>query len=291
MTFQSAFAVQRSRTAPVTWMKRPIAGTTSFDYAGPYPCLSVPDYSALAGDLSALRDPGGISVVFVTNAFDEADAARALRGLTRCAPFKTHHLVRFDTPWRKHLSAHHLRNLRSAGKANLVTRIQAATAEYAAVFWPLYRVLIARHDITGVQALNREIVAAQCVLPGMVAIEVLDVGEVIAASLWAHDAREAHLHVHAQSERAYALRAGFLLYEAALDHFSGCVEQVDLGGGAGFADGPEDGLRRFKRGFSNATGRTYLCGEILDADRYRSLSEARGTVASPFFPQYRAPVQ
>jgi hypothetical protein len=286
-TFQSAFAIHRSHSAPVAWIKRPIAGVDAFDFAGPYPCVAVPDYRVLADDIAALRGTGGVSVVFVTNAFDEADVGPALRGLTLCAPFKTHHLVRFDTPWRDHLSAHHLRGLRTAHQENLATRICTATAAYASIFWPLYRALIARHGIGGIQALSREIVAAQCALPGMVVIEAIDGNEVIASSLWVYDDRDAHLHLHAQSEKAYALRAGFLIYEAALDHFSGRVEQVDLGGGSGLADNPEDGLSRFKRGWSNATAHTYLCGEILDPARYRSLSEARGTVASSFFPQYR----
>ncbi|MPZ55013.1 MAG: hypothetical protein GEU91_00675 [Rhizobiales bacterium] len=287
-TFRSAFALHRSRIAPVTWMKRPIAGADAFDFTGPYPCVAVADYRALADDVEALRGVGGVSVVFVTNAFDETAVARDLGGLTACKPFKAHNLVQFHKPWRKHLSAHHLRELRLARKGPLVTRISTTTVEYAATFWPLYQVLVARHGITGIQALSRDIVAAQCVLPGVVAVEVLDGNEVIASSLWVHDEREAHIHLHAQTEKAYALGASYLLYEAALDHFSNCVDQVDLGGGAGLSDDPEDGLSRFKRGWSNATARTYLCGEILDPDRYRFLSETHGTTTSAFFPRYRA---
>jgi hypothetical protein len=288
-TFRSAFALHRSRAAPVTWIKRPIAGTDAFDFAGPYPCVAVFDYRALADDIAALQGTDGVSVVFVTNASDEAEVVRRLRGLTLCAPFKTHHLVRFDTPWRDYLSAHHLRELRSAWKERLTTRICATTAAYASTFWPLYQVLIARHSIGGIPALSPDIVAAQCALPGMMAVEVLDGSDVIAASLWAHDGREAHIHLLAQTERAYALRASYLLYEAALDHFSGRVEQVNLGGGAGLSDDAEDGLSRFKRGWSNATAQTYLCGEILDQALYRSLSATHGTTASSFFPQYRTP--
>jgi hypothetical protein len=179
--------------------------------------------------------------------------------------------------------------LRAARKTRLATRIFATTNAYASTFWPLYQMLIARHGIGGIPTLSRNILAAQCALPGMITVEVLDGGEVIAASLWAHDGREAHLHLHAQTEKAYALRASYLLYEAALDHFSCRVEQVDLGGSAGLSNDTEAGLSRFKRGWSNATARTYLCGEILDPDRYRSLSETHGDIASTFFPRYRAP--
>jgi hypothetical protein len=288
-TFQSAFAIHRSHSAPVAWIKRRIAGVDAFDFAGPYPCVAVPDYRVLLDDVRALRDAGGVSVVFVTNAFDEATAARDLRNLTRCAPFKTHHIVKFDRPWRSHLSAHHGRELRLARRRRLSARVLVTSEGYAATFWPLYQVLIKRHGITGIQGLGRDIVAAQCALPGVVAVEVLDESEVIASSLWVRDEREAHIHLQAQTERAYGLGASYLLYEAALDHFSRYVEQVDLGGGAGLLDEARDGLSRFKAGWSNSAARTYLCGEILDYDRYRSLSEARGATASSYFPQYRVP--
>lgn len=288
-SFRSGFDLHSSGIAPVTWIKRPVAGADAFDFAGPYPCVAVPDCRALAGDLQELRHAGGTSVVFVTNAFDESAVARDLQDLTLCAPFKTHYLVKFAAPWRGNLSVHHVRGLRLARKAGLATRTFVASADYAATFWPLYKVLIERHDIADIQALSRDIIAAQCALPGMVAVEALDGADVIASSLWAHDESEAHLHLHAQMERAYDLRASFLLYEAALDYFSERVKQVDLGGGAGLLDDAQDGLSRFKRGWSNATARTYLCGEVLDPDRYRSLSQARGATDSTYFPQYRAP--
>ncbi len=288
-TFGDLFPVHVSGTVAVGWLKRPIPETDTFDLAGPYPCLSVSDHRALADEVMSLRGTGAVSVVFVTSAFEESSVARDLARLTICRPFKTHYLVRFDRPWREHLSAHHARELQRAARNGVEIRIFATNEGYADTFWPLYEVLIARHGIAGIQALGPQIVAAQFGLPGMLAIEAVLGGEVIASSIWAHDDREAHLHLHAQTERAYRLCAGYLLYEAALDHFSTRLAQVDLGGAAGLADRMDDGLGRFKRGWSNAMAQTYLCGEILDEDCYRALTEARGAAHSAFFPQYRSP--
>ncbi len=291
-SFASRFDVITTLSAPATWLRRPVDGTGSFDFAGAYPCISLPDYSALDAALDELKEAGGVSVVFVTNAFDDAAIANVADRSDRlalCRPFKTHHVVAFDGPWRRHLSAHHERELKAARKQPLAARVVETTPGYAGTFWPLYEVLIDRHDISGVQALGPEIIAAQCGLPGTVAVEIVDGDEVIASSLWVHDDREAHIHLHAQTPDAYSRRASYLLYEAALDFLSERVERVDLGGGAGFTDNAEDGLSRYKKGWSNATARTYLCGAILDPVRYDALTHARGSADAEFFPKYRVP--
>ena len=76
-------------------------------------------------------------------------------------------------------------------------------------------------------------------------------------------------------------------HDALLEHFAEDprVRWVDFGGGAGTVDA-DDGLTRFKRGWSNATRTAHLCGRILQPDTYEELS-ADGGAPSDWFPAYR----
>jgi hypothetical protein len=94
----------------------------------------------------------------------------------------------------------------------------------------------------------------------------------------------AYSHLAAFSELGYRLRAGYALNDAAIDHFRG-RRLIEFGGGAGPADDPQDGLIRFKRGFTNRAEAFQLCGKILDGGAYAQL--AAGAAASDYFPAYR----
>ena len=49
----------------------------------------------------------------------------------------------------------------------------------------------------------------------------------------------------------------------------------------------DDGLAQFKAGFANARTQAWLCGAVLDTERYERLATGRET--SAYFPAYRAP--
>jgi hypothetical protein len=53
------------------------------------------------------------------------------------------------------------------------------------------------------------------------------------------------------------------------------------------AEQPDDGLRRFKKGWSTHTRQTYLATRVLDRRRYEELSRGAGD-ANGYFPAYRA---
>jgi len=77
--------------------------------------------------------------------------------------------------------------------------------------------------------------------------------------------------------------------DASVNHFAS-LELLNFGGGAGTVDLAEDGLARFKRGFCNDLATAYLCGAVLDHDRYRELVQKKGVPPDTlFFPAYRAP--
>jgi hypothetical protein len=103
-------------------------------------------------------------------------------------------------------------------------------------------------------------------------------------TIWCEHAGVAVSHLTAANTLGYANGANYALNAAAIAHFGGAA-MVDLGGGAGLVDDPDDGLAQFKRGFANAEAVAYLCGAVLDPARYAAL--AAGGPAPGFFPAYR----
>jgi hypothetical protein len=128
-------------------------------------------------------------------------------------------------------------------------------------------------------------------LQGMVAYGAFLDDELVACHVFATDGRIAHSHLAASSEAGYRVGAAYAVLDAALadlaDH-----EAVCLGGSAGTADDPSDGLARFKRGFAASATTSWVLGAVLDDDAYRALAACRAADdrgASAWFPAYRAP--
>ncbi len=110
-------------------------------------------------------------------------------------------------------------------------------------------------------------------------------GELLGAALWLVDRGVAHYHLAAYSAPGYEAGVSYALVAAALEHFvAEGLEWAALGADAGLEERADDGLARFKAGWATGTRTAYLCGRVLDADRYVALaSRARGS----YFPAYR----
>jgi hypothetical protein len=55
------------------------------------------------------------------------------------------------------------------------------------------------------------------------------------------------------------------------------------------SDDADDGLTRFKAGWSNAERTNWLCGRIFDREAYAALSRMNvGAASRDYFPAYRA---
>lgn len=121
---------------------------------------------------------------------------------------------------------------------------------------------------------------------GVTAIGALHGDELVSAHVFVADGGKVHSHLAASSEQGYTLRAAYAVNDAALQHFKD-AELVNFGGGAGFKDDVGDGLAKFKKGFSNKTAQSYICGAILDEARYAELTGA--AEPTEFFPAYRSP--
>ena len=273
-----------------TVLLRPVPGTANCDATGCYPLFSCKNPDALVADLPLLRASGAVTLVLVTDplaGFTPAGLEQTFPDLAR--PYKAHYLVDLGTgtggDWG---SAHHRRNARRAGR-QATLGVCANASDHLDAWCSLYDQLIARHGITGPARFSRQAFRSQLALPGAVLVQAQDTaGELLGMQLWFTSGEQAWHHLSGYSPAGY--RHGGVSY-ALLDFALTALQQrgitvVDLGAGAGIDGDSNDGLSRFKQGWSTRTAAAWLCGAVLDPDRYAELS---ADCTTPFFPAYRDP--
>jgi hypothetical protein len=112
-------------------------------------------------------------------------------------------------------------------------------------------------------------------------------GETVGADWYLLDGDVCYAHLGACTEAGYGLGAAYALQWHALERLREETLWVDLGGVAGLADDTRDGLAFFKRGWATHVVPVYLCGRVLDPERYAELTRRRGVSATEYFPAYR----
>ncbi len=262
-------------------LRRPICGGSGFDAVGGYPVAAIDSAADIAGGIERLRRLELVSVVLVADPFLRPSLAALEKAFDVARPFKTHYL-HDNALGPPRYSKHHRHALRQAHatvrRNDLAANLPAWTA--------LYRELSVRRRITGPAAFSSTAFRRLAALPGLTGFGAYAGDELIACHLWLDDGRRAHSHLAASNRAGYASGAAYLLYDAAIRHFA-TVDTIDFGGAAGLRDDRDDGLARFKRGFSNRTETAYLCGKVLDAGRYNELCAAKGVARDGYFPAYR----
>lgn len=269
-------------------LQREIPGTDDRDAMGCYPLFSCASWRELAGDL---LDLGGelVSVSLVPDPFGDYSLPVLKETFSDvCRPFKRHFVVDLEAMPEKSVSKHHRYYARRALRK---VRVEVCTSplDHLDEWVALYADLIDRHGLRGIQAFSRDAFARQMEVPGMVMLRALDAKAAVGAHLWLERGSVVTSHLAAFSPAGYELAAAYALYWEAIRHFSGMARWLNLGGGAGLRDDPEDGLARFKRGWSSDVRTAYFCGRILDPDRYRELTAMAGRPAADYFPAYRSP--
>ena len=267
-------------------LKRPVDGAQS-DAMGAYPLFVCVDWKLLKHDLDQL-DKSLVSVVAVTDPFGEYDEPL----LRECfgdlvVPFKAHFANDLSRSLESTLPDHHARNASIGLKQVKVERCETP-ALYLKEWVELYSVLIRRHQITGIRAFSRDSFAKQLETPGMVCFRALRDRQTVGMILWYLQNSVAYYHLGAYTDEGYELRASFALFHKALEYFAAAgLKYANLGAGAGLGAAADDGLSRFKRGWSTCVRTAYLCGRIFDRQEYDRLVRARGIGATDYFPAYR----
>jgi hypothetical protein len=257
------------------------------DACGAYPLFCCRDWRRLAGDIAALKGRL-LSCVVVTDPFGGytlADLDAAFPDLVM--PFKEHFIVELDGNPESIVQAHHRYYARKALRDYRVT-VCADPLRSLERWNRLYAQLVQRHRIRGMAAFSPESFRRQFQVPGVRVLIAERDGVTEGMQLWFRQGDVAYHHLSAYSEVGYRSRVSYALMWSALQGFAESgVRRLDLGGAAGDTS-KDDGLTRFKRGWSNAGRDVYLCGRILNEERYAELVGGMQATGVEYFPQYRA---
>lgn len=268
-------------------LERPIEDSNYHDAMGCYPLFTCQDWSQLNNDLEVLEGDI-VSLSLVTDPFGNYDEQM----LRLCfpdvlIPFKEHFVLDMSHPFHSSISKHHQRNVRKAFNRLSIERCVDPSGEID-VWVKLYHQLIGKHAIRGIASFSRESFEKQLRVPGIIAFRALHEGRVVGMILWYIQANIAYYHLGAYDNLGYEKGAAFALFWSALEHFATTgVRWLDLGAAPGLEQKEEDGLRRFKQGWSTGTKTAYFCGRIFDRASYRAITESKGIGNTKYFPAYR----
>ena len=230
---------------------------------------------------------GAVSITLVTDDFHAPIAGlRSILEFVR--PLKSNYVRQSSIAFRH--SKHHRYEIRRSMRH--VTVAEFDLAYHLREWCELYGELVKRHSLSGVHMFSEDYFAELAKMQGIVAIGAWQQNELVSAHLWVDDGCYVQSHLAASSDEGYKISAAYAVYEASIANFLSKPDArvLSFGGGAGSVDNPTDGLVTFKKGFSNDIAQTYLCGLILDQERYRSLSEvSTDPGGAAYFPAYRAP--
>ncbi len=263
-------------------IKRPITAT-HYDAAGTYPIMPFTKDTNIPAGIDELKQHGFVSLVMVLDDFHRPELDALHPYATTLSPFKTHYLYRrslgeltYDT--------HHKRALKKAVKSVQVDI--ANLADHVEAWTDLYHQLTTKLQLKGLHAFplaHHQILAS---LENVIFLGAWIEDALVAGHIFVRHNNILMSHLVASNAAGYEHRASFALNDFAIRHFTD-IDIINFGGGAGNSVGTDDGLARFKRGFANDTANTYLCGIILDTERYETLSKAHTAHNSSYFPRYR----
>lgn len=269
---------------------RDIPETPYQDAMGCYPLFACEDWSALADDLSHLKEDL-VCISLVTDPFGQYDQALLERTFpTKVQVFKEHFIACPRDPVIESIPSRHRSRARK-GLKNLNVQEVANPPESLKTWCSLYSNLIERHSIRGLARFSERVFQTQLEVPGIHVFTATTGDETVGMVLWYCHDEVAYYHLAANSERGYELEASSALLLRSFEMMAARgVRKVTLGAGAGIAEQPGvcvDGLTLFKRGWSSHTQPVYFCARILNDHVYAKLSRHTRTQESEFFPNYR----
>jgi hypothetical protein len=264
-------------------LERTVPEYLDLDAIGCYPLFTANDWSTVGKDLV---DIGShlVSVALVADPFGEYLPQDLLASFDRVVAFKEHYVVDFSKALL--ISKHHKYHSQRAA-AEMAVEAGPPSESFASEWSELYRCLVRRRRLTGIKAFSYASFELQMEVPGMVVFRAMRKGEMLGAHLWYQEQNVAYSHLAASTEQGYNLNCSYAIYSAVIEYFRSKVQWIDLGGGAGTIS-RQDGLSRFKAGWSNSTRPAYFCGRILNPERYDALTRSIHPNPTSYFPAYRS---
>lgn len=268
-------------------LERPVPGFPYRDAMGCYPLFVCKDWSQLHDDLRE-TEKDIVCLALVTDPFGNYDVSLLQQCFDKVIAYKEHFVAELSRPIEQSLSKHHRRNGRKALRQLRVEKCEEP-AQLISDWTSLYVDLTSRHGIKGIAAFSRKVFEIQLRVPGIVAFRAVHQKNTVGMILWYIHEDIGYYHLGAYTESGYDLGASFALFWNAFEYFADIgVRWVDLGGGPGVLSGNDDGLSRFKRGWSTGTRPAYFCGRILDREKYSEVVSTQSTFGEAYFPAYRS---
>lgn len=268
-------------------LRREIPGFSYWDAMGCYPIFCCRDWTRLSDDFKTIREDL-VCLSIVTDPFGDYDVPLLQdQFVDVIIPFKDHYIVDLSHPIQDFISTHHKRYARKA-LDNIRIEVFNQPIHLLDEWITLYANLKKRHNLRGITRFSSLAFLIQLNIPGMVGFRASFQGTTVGMLLWFVQRDIGYYHLGAFSERGYELRASFGLFHFAIDYFAGIdLKYLNLGAGAGIKKKSEDGLSRFKRGWSNGTRTAYFCGRVFDQHKYREIIQEKGVSEHDYFPVYR----
>lgn len=255
-----------------------------FDLCGPYPWAGFEDWSSVGTDLEALE--GAVTATVVIAPSSEVDDA-TLREQFRdhVADFKTHFLVDLTGKYQGSWSRSHVRKCRQH-RSDLVVEALEPSGVLEARWVELYARLGLRHEIRGGAAFTKDGLARQLHLPDVTLFGARVGNQIVGMVSFMRSGSVAAYHLGAYDDTGYEFEAAYAIFPVALEALADAgVVLVNLGGGAGVKVSDDDGLARFKRGWSTHNGVARIGGRVLQRAVFDRLG---GDPDARFWPPYRA---
>ena len=255
------------------------------DIIGVYPITVIAKNADLYGGLDYLKKMGFISVVFILDDFNRPSLTVLQPTFDFIRPFKEHYIYR-PSIVRPNYTKHHRYEINKALK---VLHVEKLDLEANIDRWrALYSELTARHNLKTPHDFPIEHHKLLFQLEGMVAVGAWKDNELVSCHIWIEHNGFVHSHLAASSLAGYKASAAYAVNDMAINYFSD-ANIINFGGGAGIVNDPNNGLIKFKQGFSNNVALSYLCGSILNSEVYQKLLQHRRVTdtVTDFFPAYR----
>lgn len=263
-------------------LSRPTPHGDRRDAVGPYPITVLAPQSDLAGGLSRLRSGGLVSAVLVLE--DEQrppiEAVEAAFAMVR--RFKTHFVYDRRLGPITYGETHRYKVRRALKK---VTVAEISLGDHLDGWLALYGELTGRHGLGGLHIFARDHYEMLARTPGVRTFGAFLDDHLVSAHIFMTHEGHAISHLTASAPEGYDVAAAYAVNDLAIHTLTDC-DVINFGGGTQLDDDPMEGLVRFKRGFSNRTAPSYLCGAVLDTEAYAALSVGHAD-GGGFFPAYR----
>ena len=266
---------------------RKIPGTSYKDGMGCYPLFICREWTRLHEDLKEIESEL-VSLVLVTDPFGTADKAYLERYFQIVKPFKKHPIVDLCQNPDHYVKKRHRRKARKSLK-DLQVEFCDEPFRCADEWIKLYDNLIMRHNISGIKAFSKNAFLTQMQTPGIILVVGKLGGEVVGGLLVVIQDKVAYAHLTAYSDLGYKHSASYGIFWMTLKYLAEQkVRYLDLGGTAGIKENAQDGLSRFKAGWSNESRIVYLCCRVFNQQKYESVCRQIKIANDDYFPAYRS---